>query len=119
MSKRKRAIEAEQEKRRPTLLLQGPLLTVILAPDEVEGMICAFCPELDLVTEMPTEEEALGDLLEALRDYAEEYEEESDLYAKSPNRAHHRPYIQAILKAKDDWELKTLLDIRYGVLHLR
>ena len=101
-----------REAKRLTLVLQGPRLTVILAPDLQDKMVCAFCPELDLVSEMPTEQEALRDLLEAMHDYAELYQAEFELYAKSPNRAHHWPYVQAILAAQDEWQLKMLLDVR-------
>lgn len=104
--------------RRPTLSLRGPLLTVIIAPDPDEKMVCALCPEVDVAAEGPTEAETLQDLLEALRDYAEEYHDDLELYLSSPNRAHHWPYLQAILKAQDEWELKQLLDIRYGVLQI-
>jgi len=104
-------------KKKPTLVIRGPLISLILAKDN--DMICAYCPELDLITEMPSEEEALNDILEALRDYAEEYKENYNLYRKSPNRAHHWPYIKAILRIKDNWELRKLLDIRYGDIHLQ
>ncbi|MCS6902990.1 MAG: hypothetical protein NZO41_01770 [Candidatus Bipolaricaulota bacterium] len=105
-------------KKRPTLSLQGPLLTVIIAPDVETKMICAVCPELDIVAEGPSEAETVQDLLEAIRDYAEEYREDLALYLASPNRAHHWPYLQAVLQAKDDWHLKRLLDVRYGILQI-
>ncbi len=100
------------EKRNPTLIVRGSLISLILAKDE--NKICAFCPELDIITEMPSEDEALCDMLEALRDYAVEYKGNFRQYHNSPNRAHHWPYIKAILKTKDAWELRRLLDIRYG-----
>lgn len=104
--------------KRPTVTLRGPVLTIIMALDPHEKMICALCPELDVVAEGPTEAETMQDLLEALRDYAEEYQNDLELYRASPNRAHHWPYLQAILQTKDDWELKQLLDIRYGILQI-
>lgn len=61
------------EGRKPTLVMRGPLITLILAKDD--DMICALCPELDFITEMPSEKEALLDMLDALRDYAKEYKE--------------------------------------------
>jgi len=103
--------------KKPTLVMRGPLISLIFAKDK--KMICVFSPELDIVTEMPTEEEALSDILQALRDYANEYKENFKLYRKSPNRAHHWPYIQAILKTKNNWELRKLLDIRYGDIHFQ
>ncbi len=43
----------------------------------------AFCPELDLVTEMGTPEDAIEDLIEAFRDYADEFSNELELFLKS------------------------------------
>lgn len=72
-------------------------LTVILARDK-DGF-CAYCPELDLVTEMPAAEEALEDMVEAMEDYSAEYLADLELYANSPNRAHHLPYALLLLEA--------------------
>jgi predicted RNase H-like HicB family nuclease len=91
----------------PKILTYEKRLTVILARDE--EAFCAYCPELDLVTELTTAEEALEDMIEALKDYAEEYMADLELYAQSPNRAHHLPYIEAIASCKNDWEIKMLL----------
>jgi hypothetical protein len=79
-----------------------PLLTVLLAKDH--DLYCAKCPELDLVTELPTADAALEDLIEAIQD--------------SPNRAHHLPYIEAIAACKSDWELRTLIEIKHGLVHV-
>ena len=66
-------------------------LTAIIEPSE--GVYVATCPELDLVTEGNTLEEALDDLIDMTMDYAEQYMEEFELFSKSPNRAAHKPYI--------------------------
>lgn len=100
----------------PKILTFEKRLTIILAQDEER--YCAFCPELDLVTEMASSEEALEDLIESMKDYAEEYLADLELYAKSPNRAHHLPYIKAIASCKNDWEIKMLLEVQYGLVHV-
>ena len=100
----------------PKIVTFEKRLTVILARDE--GSYCAYCPELDLVTEMATSEEALEDMVEAIKDYAEEYITELEVYANSPNRAHHRPYIKAIASCKTSWEIKMLLEVQYGLVHI-
>ena len=69
-------------------------LTAIIEPSE--GVYVATCPELDLVTEGNTLEEALDDLIDMTMDYAEQYMEEFELFSKSPNRAAHKPYILEI-----------------------
>jgi Antitoxin of toxin-antitoxin, RelE / RelB, TA system len=92
------------------------LLTVLLAKDN--GHYCANCPELDLVTELPTADAALEDLIEAIRDYAKEYLQDRDRYAISSNSAHHAPYIEAIAACKTDWGLRTLIEIKHGLVHV-
>ena len=100
----------------PRIMVAEPLLTVLLAKDN--GHYCAKCPELDLVTELSTAGAALEDLLEAIREYAKEYLHDRDRYATSPNRAHHAPYIEAIAACKTDWELRTLIEIKHGLVHV-
>ena len=100
----------------PKIMTFEKRLTVILARDE--DQYCAYCPEIDLVTEMPTSEEALEDIVEAMKDYAEEYLNELELYANSPNRAHHLPYIKAIDSCKNDWDIKMLIEVQYGLVHI-
>ena len=100
----------------PRIMVAEPLLTVLLAKDN--GHYCAKCPELDLVTELPTTTAALEDLIEAIRGHAKEYLQDRDRYATSPNRAHHAPYIEAIAACKTDWELRTLIEIKHGLVHV-
>ncbi len=100
----------------PRILTFEKRLTVIVARDE--DQYCAYCPELDLVTEMGTPEEALEDMVEAMKDYAEEYLQESGLYSNSPNRAHHLPYLRTIASCKDNWDIKMLIEVQYGLVHV-
>lgn len=100
-----------------SIVVSDPRLTVLLAKDN--GDYCAKCPELDLVTELPTAEEALEDLLEAIREYAREYLRERKRYAASPNRAHHLPYVEAVAMCKTEWDLRALIKIHHGFVHVR
>lgn len=100
----------------PHIVVAEPRLTVLLAKND--DSYCAKCPELDLVTQLPTAEEALGDVLDAIRDYATEYLRDLKQYASSPNRAHHLPYIEAIAACKTDWDLRALIEIKHGFVHL-
>jgi predicted RNase H-like HicB family nuclease len=94
-----------------------PLLTIYILRDEDKYM--AKCPEIDLVTEMDTSEEALQAMLEMMQEYAEDYLNELDLYSNSPNRFHHRPYIEAISRCKTTWDLLELVSVRYGHVQLQ
>ncbi|TKS60859.1 MAG: hypothetical protein EWM72_00981 [Nitrospira sp.] len=87
-------------------------------PPSCKSFYCAKCPELDLVTELPTADAALEDLIEAIQDYAKEYLRERDRYTTSLNRSHHLPYIEAIAACKTDWELRTLIEIKHGLVHV-
>ncbi|HEO64381.1 MAG TPA: hypothetical protein ENI73_00780, partial [Spirochaetes bacterium] len=73
-------------------------LTAIIEPSD--SVYIASCPELDLVTEGDTTNEALSDLIEMTIDYAEQYMEEFDQFSKSPNRASHKDYILEIHQKK-------------------
>jgi predicted RNase H-like HicB family nuclease len=106
-----------QQAKEPKIVVSEPTLTVLLAKDE-DGSYCAKCPELDLVTQLPTAQAALDDLLEAIKDYAEEYLRDRALYTSSPNRAHHLPYVEAIAGCKTDWDLRTLIEIKHGLIHV-
>jgi len=100
----------------PRIMVQEKRLSILVALDGEK--YCAYCPELDLVTEMDTPVEAIDDMFEAIRDYAEEYMEDIELYTKSPNRAHHLPYIKAISACKTDWELRMLIEIKHGLVYV-
>jgi predicted RNase H-like HicB family nuclease len=96
----------------PKIELQEKCVSVIIA--KTQDGYCAYCPELDLVTELDSIDEAFKDVIEAIKDYTKEYMKDFNLYSNSPNRAHHLPYIQRISGCKDDFELLSILEIRYG-----
>ena len=98
------------------IMVQGKTLSVLVAKDGQE--YGAFCPELDLVTEMDTPEGAIEDLIESVKDYADEYTNELELYSKSPNRAHHLPYIEAVKACKTNWDIRMLMEIKHGSIHV-
>jgi hypothetical protein len=101
----------------PTTIITGvSLLNVFIVKDDEAYM--AKCPELDLVTEMDTKEQALKTMVEMIVEYAEDYIAQEELYLQSPNRAHHKPYIDTILACHDEWEVMELLEVRYAHLHL-
>ena len=107
----------QRRTRIPHIVMPEPRLTVLLAKAD-GGTYCARCPELDLVTQLPTAESAFADLLEAVRDYAAEYLRDRRRYLSSPNRAHHLPYVEAVAACKSDWDLRSLIEIRHGYIHV-
>jgi predicted RNase H-like HicB family nuclease len=93
-----------------------PVITVFIIKDN--GKFMARCPELDLITEMDTPEDAFKAIVEIIGEYAEDYEKREKIFTKSPNRAHHKPYIDRILECKDEWALYELIEVKYGHIHL-
>jgi len=96
----------------PEIELREKCISVIIA--KTKYGYCAYCPELDLVTELHTIDTAFKDIIEAIKDYTKEYMQDFNLYSNSPNRAHHVPYIQRITACKDDFALLSITEIRYG-----
>lgn len=86
-----------------------PLLSVVLQPDG--ETYCAECPELSLATEDDTPRKALNNLVELIREYAEDYQAGFEHYAKSPNRAQHWPLLKRVLACKTKREIKALLGL--------
>ncbi|HIE28423.1 TPA: hypothetical protein EYP66_14180 [Candidatus Poribacteria bacterium] len=77
---------------KPTILSPPKLLTILVLKDG--DKFSAKCIELDLITEMDNPQAALTDLLEIIKEYAQDYYARLSLFSESPNRAHHRPYIE-------------------------
>lgn len=104
------------EKNWPGASTSVPLLNVVIIKDD--GRYMAKCPELDLITEMDSKETALEAMVEMVAEYAADYKSHEEKYSKSPNRAHHKPYVDRIVACKDQWEVMELIGVRYGRLHV-
>ena len=96
------------------LITNVSLLTVFIIKDDERYM--AKCPELDLVTEMDDREDALMAIVEMIKEYAEDYKGREDIYLRSPNRAHHKPYVDRVMACQDEWEVMELIEVHYGRL---
>ncbi len=106
----------EEFKGNTSVVASVPLLTVFIIKDN--GAYMAKCLELDLVTEMDSQEEALKAIVEMIEEYAEDYKAQESVYLRSPNRAHHKPYIDVIADCRDKWEIMESIKVRYAHLHV-
>jgi predicted RNase H-like HicB family nuclease len=88
-----------------TIITGIAFLTVFIVRDN--GSYMAKCPELDLVTEMDSKEDALKAIVEMIMEYAEDYKAQEEIYLRSPNRSHHKSYIDAVIACRDEWTLNT------------
>jgi len=98
-------------------VLKPPLLNIVLFGEDQRTL--ARCIELDLITEMDTAEAALKAIVEMIAEYAEDYKAREQLFSRSPNRAHHKPYVDEILRCGTDQALLERLVIRYGSVQLQ
>ncbi|WP_031517054.1 hypothetical protein [Desulfofalx alkaliphila] len=71
--------------------------------EENDGSITATLINFDIVVNAPNQELACKALAEELKEYAQEYFNDFNLYYHSPNRQPHFPYVMAIL-VQDDLE---------------
>lgn len=99
-----------------TIITGVSLLTVFIIKDD--NCYMAKCPELDLITEMDTKDDALRAMVEMIIEYAEDYKLDEESYLKSPNRAHHKPYVDAIYACENEWEVMELIEVRYAHIQL-
>ncbi|MBU1487417.1 hypothetical protein KKH56_05145 [bacterium] len=84
-------------------------LTLELEYDPKTHQYVAACPELDLATADDKEEEAVEDLVEAIKEYAQDYLERLDLFAGSPNRGAHLPLILLVASCISRADIRRLL----------
>jgi len=110
------AVKERKKEQKLSIMIEEKNITILIAQND--GMYSAYCPELDLVTAMDTPQEAIEDMLEAIKDYADEYWKDYDLYTNSPNRQYHLPYIKRIIACKTTWDLMKIIEIRYGTIYV-
>lgn len=110
------ALKRNPQKAVAAPLSKVPVLSVFILKDD--GRFMAKCPELDLVTEMDSPEEAFRAIVEMMIEYAKDYRKKEGVYLKSPNRAHHKLYVDHILACKEWWEVLELIEVRHGRIHL-
>jgi predicted RNase H-like HicB family nuclease len=109
-------MELAIKQKNAAIVISERKMRAIIFPDN--DHYTAYCPELDIVTSQSTPDEALLDLIEAIKEYAEDYMKNVETYSKSPNRASHFDLVRLISSAKD-WEIRQLLEVRHGELYLR
>ncbi len=84
-------------------------LTLEIEHDPETAEYVVACPELDLATAAESREEAITDLVEAIEEYVQDYLERLDLFASSPNRSTHLPWILLIARCTSPTDIRGLL----------
>ncbi|NLI11529.1 exoribonuclease R [Pelotomaculum propionicicum] len=95
--------------------LQQDILKVYrLKPEilpEEDGSVTVALNEIDIAVNKPTVDEAVNELVQELKVYAQDYLERLQLFLNAPNRKGHFPYILRVLLCNNDQEIKSLLEI--------
>ena len=78
---------------------------------ESDGSYTIILHSLDLAGNGFTPEEAINNVIQDLKVYAEEYFSRLELYSNAPNRRGHLPYVSKITHAKNDEEIRDMLDL--------
>ncbi|HHW02499.1 MAG TPA: exoribonuclease R [Thermoanaerobacterales bacterium] len=98
-------------------LLKDMLSAYVLDVDLLPENDCSFTVSIDileLAANGSTQEEALNELIQDLKIYAQDYMERSQLFLNAPNRKHHLPYLLRILLCDSDEEIKSLLKVHHA-----
>lgn len=97
------------------LLLQHLQLKGEMVVDSDKSYTVTLDAPFDLYGNGPTPEEAINDLVQDLKLYAEQYMSLLPVFLHAPNRREHLPYILKItLFANEDAQIKEMLCIRHA-----
>lgn len=91
------------------LLSQFSLKPEIL--HEEDGSITLSLDSLDIYVNGENLNDAVDQLINELKIYAQDYVQRSQLFLNAPNRRSHFPYILRILLTENDQELRYLLEL--------
>lgn len=97
-----------------TDLLKMVLSNYSMKPEvcgEVDGSTTISLDQLEIYSNGETFDEALFQLIQDLKFYAQDYIERSQLFLNAPNRREHFPYILRILLCENDNEIRSTLEL--------
>ncbi len=77
---------------------------------EEDGSITLALDTLEMYVNAETPEKAIVDLIQDLKNYAQDYIDRSQLFLNAPNRRPHFPYVLRILLCENDEEIRSLLE---------
>jgi hypothetical protein len=78
--------------------------------NEEDGSVTLALDILEMYVNAETLDKAIIDLVQDLKDYAQDYIDRSQLFLNAPNRRPHFPYVLRILLCENDEEIRSLLE---------
>ncbi len=95
--------------------LQKMLLSKFTLKPEIlhedDGSVTVALDILEMYVNGETLDKAITDLVQDLKNYAQDYIDRSQLFLNAPNRRSHFPYVLRILLCENDEEIRSLLEI--------
>ena len=76
--------------------------------EEDDSSVTGEIEELDLFANAESKSECMMILLEDMKEYAQDFYREFDLWSSAPNRRKHIPYVLKILSASDEKLLEAM-----------
>lgn len=92
------------------MLLSNFTLRPEILPEK-DGSITLALDILEIFVNGETLNKAIIDLVQDLKNYAQNYIDRSQLFLNAPNRRPHFPYVLRILLCENDEEIRSLLEI--------
>lgn len=81
--------------------------------NEMDGTYTLIYDYLGLLTNQDTLQEAIEDIIDQAKEYAQDYLENIDVFQRDVERIDHLPLLLSIAKANNDSDIKKLLGLNY------
>lgn len=78
---------------------------------EDDGSITLALDEMEIYANADTMENAVAELIQDIKYYAQDYINRPHLFLNAPNRRSHFPYILRVLLCDNDDEIRALLEV--------
>ena len=116
---RGRPVVVARKRNEKVIMLREDLQKLALSPfslkpeiiEEDDGSVTLAIDHLELVVNGRSLDDAVLELVNELKLYAQDYFERSELFLNSPNRRAHFPYLLRVALCDSDEEIKGLLEI--------
>ena len=94
------------------LLQKHTIITNVIREDD--GSVTITTEPLDLYANADNEDAAINELIQEMKDYANDYLDRASFFLQSPNRRDHFPYVLRISLCQSDQEIRQMLEVKHA-----
>ncbi len=91
-------------------MMKAPSLHALVFQED-DGSVTIAVDRLEWAVNAPSYEVAVREMIQDLRQYAEDYVANPNLYLAAPNRRVHLPCVLQILQAATDGQVRRMLNL--------